>query len=647
MLLLGALAHGAKKNEPKPVPWSFKPLLTTTLPVVKDEAWPRSRTDRFLLANMETQGVKYSPKASPRDLVRRVWFDLVGLPPSPQEVDAFASDPSPARYAAMVEKLLASPHYGERWGRYWLDLARYVDHTPEWLDSTAASFRYRDWVVQAMNDDMRYDEFVMRQLAVDQMPGFELKDLPSLGFLGLAPTYFKELKLPPEIIRTTVADEWEEHVDAIGRTFLGLTLACARCHDHKSDPVTAQDYYALAGVFASVKMTERPMMPNDLWKPVKAAREEVTKLEKELTALRAKAKKDKTLEPKITEAESKIAKLKATPHYNMPMANAVEDAALFVVGADNKDGTKLDYKSGMARDLELMKRGNPNDLGDVVPRRFLSAFGGKKFTTGSGRLELAKAIIEDAKPLTARVMVNRIWKHHFGRGLVDTPSEFGNLGDAPTNQALLDDLTARFIANGWSLKWLHREILLSATWQQTSLAPESEKRDPENKLLTRMPRRRLDLEAWRDAMLSATGKLDHSIGGLSDSISKSGNIRRTLYATTDRQDMDSVLRLHDFPDPGAHSPTRPETITPLQQLFSLNGPMMLEFADAFAARVRGERSSLADRVSLAYALLYQRAPTTKEASLAKVFLAGREDDAVAWAQYSQALLASNEVLFVD
>ena len=647
MLLLGSLAHAGKKDEPKPVPWSFRPLITSALPAVKHEAWPRTRTDRFLLARMEAAGVQPSAQAAPRELVRRVWFDVVGLPPSPEEVERFAADPSPVRYAEMVEKLLASPHYGERWGRYWLDLARYADKAPDWLDSTAASFRYRDWVVQAFNDDMRYDEFVMRQLAVDQMPGSKPTDLPPLGFLGLSPTYFKELQLPPEIIRTTVADEWEEHVDAIGRTFLGLTLACARCHDHKSDPVTAQDYYALAGVFASLKLTERPMMAEELWKPVKAARAEVAKLEKEITTLKPKAAKDKSLEPKIAELQSKVAQLKTTPHYNMPMANAVEDAALYVVEADNKKGTKLDYKPAVARDLEMMKRGNPNDLGEVVPRRFLASFGGRKFTTGSGRLELAKAIIEDAKPLTARVIVNRIWKHHFGRGIVDSPSEFGNLGDTPTNQALLDDLTARFIANGWSFKWLHREILLSAAWQQTSLAPESEKLDAENKLFARMTRRRLDLEAWRDAMLSATGKLDSGIGGASASIIKPGNFRRTLYATTDRHDMDSVLRLHDFPDPGAHSPSRPETITPLQQLFSLNGPMMLEFADAFAMRVRAERSNFTDRVPLAYALLYQRAPSSKETALAKSFLAGREDDAVAWAQYAQALLASNEVLFVD
>ena len=648
MLWHGAVAHAAKKDAPKPVPWSFGPLISQPLPAVKDTPWPKRQIDRFLLAKMEASGVKPSAQAAPRELVRRLYFDVIGMPPSPEEVAAFEKDPGAQRYAAIVEKLLGSPQYGERWGRYWLDLARYTDRTPDWLESTASSFLYRDWVVKAFNADMRYDDFVLRQLAVDQMPGFQVADLPSLGFLGLSPTYFKELKLPPEIIRTTVADEWEEHVDAVGRTFLGLTLACARCHDHKSDPVSAKDYYALAGVFASVKITERPMMSDDIAKPVLKAREEVARLEKEITALKPKAKNDKAAEAKIADHTARIAQLKTTPHYNMPMANAVEDAALFVVASNDKDGgTKLDYKPAMARDLELMRRGNPNDLADVVPRGFLGAFGGRKFTTGSGRLELAKAIVEDAKPLTARVIVNRIWKHHFGRGLVDTPSEFGNLGDAPSNQPLLDDLTARFIANGWSIKWLHREILLSAAWRQTSLSPQSEKSDPENKLFSRMPRRRLDLEAWRDAMLAATGTIDLTVGGQSMLASAPGNHRRTLYATSDRHEMDNFLRLHDFPDPGAHSPTRPETITPLQQLFTLNGPVMLEFADAFAKRLCNERPTLDGRIERGYALLYQRQPNAKERALAAAFLGGRDQDAAAWSQYAQALLGSNEVLFVD
>jgi hypothetical protein len=297
-------------------------------------------------------------------LQRRLAFDLTGLPPEKAKSSNLKDE---------ISSLLNSPHYGERWARHWLDLARYVDQTPDWLDSTKYSYLYRDWVVQALNEDMPYDRFVVRQLATDFLPECGPQDRVALGFIGLSPTYFKELQLPPEIIKTTVADEWEEHVDAIGRTFLGLTLACARCHDHKSDPITAQDYYALAGVFASVKLSEMPIVGDELWKPVEKARGEVAALEKQIKELVKKKPKD--LKEQTASMQSKIAAIKtATPHYSMEMANAVEEAALFVVNKEKEHGTKLDYKMGMARDLELMKRGNPNDLGESVPRRFLSAF---------------------------------------------------------------------------------------------------------------------------------------------------------------------------------------------------------------------------------------------------------------------------------
>lgn len=637
ILLASAGMVLAKKDEgPKPVPWSFAPLKRAALPKVKDSTWPKTRIDHFILAKMEAAGMKPAPRAEERVLQRRLAFDLTGLPPS---------ENAPMEWSLRVDETLRNPHYGERWARHWLDLARYVDQTPDWLDSTKFSYLYRDWVVQALNEDMPYDRFVVRQLATDFLPECGPKDRVALGFIGLSPTYFKELQLPPEIIKTTVADEWEEHVDAIGRTFLGLTLACARCHDHKSDPITAQDYYALAGVFASVKLSELPTMSDEFWKPVQKARLQVAAMEKQMADL--KKKKPKDLAEQAKKIEAVIASLKAaTPHYNMEMANAVEEAALFVVNKEKEHGTKLDYKMGMARDLELMKRGNPNDLGEAVPRRFLSAFPSKsglprKFTSGSGRLELAQAIVEDAAPLSARVMVNRVWKHHFGRGLVDTPSEFGNLGELPTHPELLDDLTGRFIEHGWSIKWLHREILNSATWQQSSVAAESEKRDPENKLYGRMLRRRLDWESWRDAILTATGQMDLKMGGPASAVSDAKNVRRSLYGASDRQDMDPMLRIHDVPDPGAHNPWRTETITPLQGLFALNSPFMQQQADVFG------KWAMQHRVEDVYARLFGRSPSPHETEMARVFVSGREKDAAAWSQYAQALLAGNEMLFVD
>ena len=644
LLSFVGLGMTAEAQEPKPTPWSFQPLKRGALPMVKDTKWPRNRIDAFTLAKMEAAGLKPAPQADPRALLRRLSFDLTGLPPDGKAVQR------PARQ--QIEQLLESPHYGERWARHWLDLARYTDQTPDWLDSTKSSYLYRDWVVQALNEDMPYNRFVIRQLATDYLPESSPKDLVSLGFLGLSPTYFKELQLPPEIIKTTVADEWEEHVDAIGRTFLGLTLACARCHDHKSDPITAHDYYALAGVFASVKLSERPTMSAELWAPVAKAKAEIAAIQKNIADLKKKKPADLTtqvslLEKKVTEIQT------STPHFNVPMANAVEDAALFVVEADNKKGTKLDYKMGKSRDLELQRRGNPNDTAEVVARRFLSAFPSKggqprPFLQGSGRLDLAKAIVEDAAPLSARVIVNRVWKHHFGRGLVDTPSEFGNLGDKPSHPELLDDLTARFIDNGWSIKWLHREILNSATWQQSSVAPDSERQDPDNKWYARANRRRLDWEAWRDAMLTSTGQIDLHFGGVAASISSATNFRRSLYGASDRQDMDPILRVHDVPDPGAHSPWRTETITPLQGLFALNSPFIQQQSDCLAKWLQAQpNSDTSSRAQAVYNRLYQRSPSPAELSAANRFLAGRESNQAAWSQYAQALLVANEMLFVD
>ncbi|MCP5559132.1 MAG: DUF1549 domain-containing protein [Verrucomicrobiaceae bacterium] len=603
--------------------------------------------DRYILARMEKVGVSPAPAADARTVLRRLSFDLIGLPPTLAEVQAFQRDyerDPQAAVSATVDRLLAAPQYGERWARHWLDLARFTDQTASWLESTRYSHLYRDWVVRAFNDDLPYDQFVMRQLASDVMPECDLQDLHALGFLGLSPTYWKELQLPPDIIKTTVADEWEEHVDAVGRTFLGLTLACARCHDHKSDPITAADYYALAGVFASVKIAERPVAAADIWAPVAKAREAVEVLEKQIADL--KKKKPADMDAKLKGMTAKIAGIKSsTPHYDLPMANGVVDAALYVVEADNKKGTKMDYRDGMARDLELQKRGNPNDVGDVVPRRFLSAFPTangtpRPFTHGSGRLDLAHALVEEGAALTARVMVNRVWKHHFGRGLVDTPSEFGNLGDAPTHPELLDDLTSRFIAQGWSLKWLHREILCSATWRQSSLTSE----EGHEGLFATMQRRKLEWEAWRDAMLEATGVIDLRMGGEAASLAEAANHRRSLYGIAHRHEMEPMLRVHDFPDVAGHTPARAETITPLQGLFALNAPFMQQQADAMAQRLSG---ALDEKVLSAYALLFQRLPRGEEMAMAREFFVGREEDLAAWSQYAQALMATNEFLFID
>ncbi|MFT5466321.1 MAG: hypothetical protein ACI8UO_001420 [Verrucomicrobiales bacterium] len=627
-------------------PWSFEPLREHDLPTVSDESWPTKRIDHFLLAEIEKSGLNPAPQADSRSLIRRLYFDLIGLPPTPEEVAEFKVED----IEKTVEHLLKSPHYGERWGRHWLDLARYTDKTASWLESTASAWLYRDWVVQAFNEDMPYDDFVRRQLATDLIATTPPADNAALGFFGLSPTYWKELQLPPELIKGTVADEWEEHVDALGKTFLGLTLGCARCHDHKNDPVSAADYYAIAGVFASIKFADRPMIADELWAPVAKARAEVKGLEKKQADLKKKKPVPEDLKEQQDALAAQIAKIKSsTPNYDAPTATGVEDAALFVKAKEKAHGTLLDYQMGKSRDLPIHLRGDPNTPGELAPRQFLTAFPAaadgkpRKFENGSGRLDLANSIVEEGKPLSARVIVNRVWRHHFGRGLVETPSDFGFGGEEPSHPELLDDLAARFVENGWSIKWLHREILLSAAWRQSSLAAESKSQDPGNRLYARANRRKLDVEAWRDSMLSVSGALDRSLGGASLALTAAENNRRTVYGTVHRREFDQFLQLHDFPDPAAHSPVRQETTTPLQLLFTLNGPFVQQQSKILAGRLASEP----DPIIAAYDLLFQREPTENEQLLARDFLSGREKEVDALTQYAHALLGSNEFLFID
>jgi hypothetical protein len=635
--------------------WAFQPLHGIAPPTVADGSWVKRPIDAFVLAALEQRGLSPSPPADRRTLLRRASFDLIGLPPTAEEKDAFDRDRSPDAYERAVERLLASPHYGERWGRHWLDLARYADKPAAWdADTTKGqAWLYRDWVVQALNEDMPYDVFVRRQLAADKMPGSVPGDRVALGFLGVSPVYWKELQLDKELIKGVVADEWEERIDAVGRTFLGLSLACARCHDHKYDPVSAEDYYALAGVLASTRLVDLPIIPDVDAKAVSEAKAQVAVLAGEIKKLEQTQPPPPEVEKQVADAKAKIAALERTPGFATPVALGVADAAIEVT-AESAFRTRIDYKPGQAIDVNVQIRGSPSNLGPVVPRRFLtvlSAGDPARFHSGSGRLELADSIVTTAAPLAARVFVNRVWNHHFGRGIVDTVSDFGTQGSQPTHPELLTDLAWRFVTSGWSLKWLHREVMLSATYRQAS-GPNLTcyDVDPDNTLLWRMTRRRLDIEAWRDAILAVAGNLERRVGGPPASLIDPANVRRTLYGTIDRYGMDDVLRLYDFPDSFTHSPLRLPTITPLQQLFVLNGPLVQRQAAVLATRIAGTKADVAastgDRIRLAYRLVFGRQPTESEMEKAIAFL-GEQPGEAAWPPYVQALLGSNEFFFVD
>ena len=504
--------------------WAFVPLHEFPAPQTHTAGWPRTKIDSFLLAKLEQASLAPSPEADRKTLLRRAMLDLVGVAPTFEESEAFAQDPRPDAYELLVERLLASPHYGERWGRYWLDVARYAEDNPT-TEATNPPYpyawRYRDWVVEAINRDMPYDRFVKLQLAADEIPGTRRDDLRALGYVGTAPIYHKDARLSKDVIETLASDDWDERVDAISRGLLAMTVACARCHDHKFDPITTKDYYGLAGVFASTSAVQRPLRELDPelekqflftqqrlihldylaklltgepgTKPEEAV-EKAKRFRAEIAALKA------GLVPKLEaypELRDYIAKFGAagprkkgeTADSQAAFINAVYDSSLWVDGSD-PDLTVMDYRPGQARDLPVFLRGNPGSPGEPAPRRFVSVLSkpsDELFQHGSGRVDLAERIFTNGGPLAARVIVNRVWGWHFGRPLAGTPSDFGTQGEKPTHPELLDDLSARFIANGWSLKWLHREIMLSAAYRQASNPRAAgEQADPTNRLIWRM-----------------------------------------------------------------------------------------------------------------------------------------------------------------
>jgi cytochrome c553 len=647
--------------------WSFQPVKQIATPAVDHVAWPRKKIDYFILQKLETHGMRPAGDADRRTLIRRAYFDLSGLPPSDADAQAFINDESLEAWPRLIDRLLASPRYGERWGRHWLDVARYAEDNPT-SEATCKPprfpFRYRDWVVRAINDDLPYDEFVRRQLAADLMD-LPPPEIAALGFLGLSPVYHKEPKLSQEVISVIVADEWDERIDAVTRGFLGLTVACARCHDHKFDPITSKDYYALAGVMASTQLVEWPLTETSEAEAARLTetRRQLVDYELRLSyarQMRATAMEEnrdaEPYEQEVAKYQQIVDELKSKELFEGPIADAVRDAGLWI-GGDDPAWTELDFRPGVPRDLPVFLRGSVTSPGEIVPRRFLEVLsprGAKPFELGSGRRELAECIVGDAQGLAARVIVNRVWGWHFDRPLVGTPSNFGELGDRPSHPELLDDLSARFIENGWSLKWLHREIMGSAAYRQASRREDGyaacHEVDPDNRLLWRMNRRRLEAEELRDALLAVGGRLDLTAGGPSVGLDEPDNHRRTVYGTVTRQRPPDVFRLFDFPDPKRHGDQRQPTTTPLQQLYLLNSPFVAEQASSLIEPIVDDPQASPRRIARAiFRAALQREPARDELRGAMRLAAGTDGTPTGdgWTILAHSLLASNEFLFVD
>jgi hypothetical protein len=619
--------------------WAFRPVEKPAVPRVSGPVSPQTAVDCFILAKLADKGMLPAELADRQTLIRRATFDLTGLPPTPEEVAAFEADASPDAFTQVVDRLLASPGYGERWGRHWLDVARYADSKGYVLTQERRfpySFTYRDYVIRAFNEDLPYNRFIVEQLAADRLPlGDDKRPLAAMGYLTLGRRFLNNTH-----------DIIDDRIDVVTRGLLGLTVTCARCHDHKFDPIPTKDYYSLYGVFASsIEPKEQPLLE------APKQTELYLSFEKELQARKQKvadfrANKQGGLN---TADRNELTKLQ----------NTVAQWETSGPGAPPRGMVLNDAPSAVQPHVFL--RGNPGNRGPEVPRQFLEVLAGEKrqpFHQGSGRLELAEAIASRDNPLTARVMVNRIWLHHFGAGLVRTPSDFGLRGDPPTHRELLDYLTSTFMENGWSIKSIQRLIMLSRVYQQSSQGdPRYQVMDPDNQLLWKMNRQRLEFEALRDSLLAVAGRLDRTAGGRPVELTKPPfQPRRSVYGFIDRQNLPGLFRTFDFANPDATSPQRHVTTVPKQALFLMNSPFVVEQAQHLVQRP--DIATLAkpeQRIDRLYRVVYGRAPSTEEISLGVRFVETESEGTwganatplAPWQKYAQVLLLANEFVFVD
>jgi hypothetical protein len=670
--LLAPAALAAPPEGP-PVPssagghWAFRPVRRIE-PPEDPTGWSGHPIDRFIMARLRREGLKPVEPAPRRVLLRRVTFDLSGLPPSPEEMAAFLADESPRAFERVVDRLLASPRYGERWGRHWMDLVRYSDTAGDNADYPLPEIRlYRDYLIDSLNSDKPYDEFLEEQIAGDLLaregpPEKYAERVAATGFIALSRRFGT---MPKELWHLTI----EDSIETLGRTVLGLTLRCARCHDHKFDPITSADYYALYGIFQSTRYPYAgseelqskglnragfvPLLPPERAQPIlEAHRKKIEGLKAELQA----AGKD---QPRVDRLKSKLKGLErpGSPP-DLPVAYAVEE--------------------GEPADAAIQLRGEPELKGPVVKRgvpSFLSGPEGLQIPPGrSGRLELARWLTRPENPLTSRVMANRIWQHHFGKGIVATPSNFGLRGDEPTHPELLDWLAARFIESGWSLKAMHRLVLLSRTYQLSSSFDETAAaRDPGNRLLWRQDRTRLDAESIRDAMLASSRNLDltrpgpHPFPPISTWSWTQHNPfkdvypsnHRSVYLMTQRIQKHPYLALFDGPDANTSTDLRTSATVPLQALYLMNDPFVEEQARGLARRLLSASAEAGGRIALGFEIAWARpaGPTELNGLLhwlercreefERAGASGEELELEVWTGFARVLLKANEFVYLD
>jgi hypothetical protein len=643
--------------------WAFQKPIRPETPAVRDAAWPLNDLDRFTLASMEARGARPTEDADRRVWLRRVTFDLTGLPPTPQELVTFEKDSAPGAHERVVDRLLASDAFGERWGRHWLDVARYGESSGKESNVLYPhAWRYRDYVIDAFNADKPFDQFIREQLAGDLLPAEDATDraenLIATGYLAIGPKSHSAQN--PRQFAMDVADE---QIDAFSQGMLGLTIACARCHDHKFDPIPQRDYYAVAGIFlssrtafgterapgnrhagpivelpADAKVSDGPTMPTIRRGLIATAKE---RIESELAeAADAAGSRDAQAMFRLRQQRDTVRVLD-TILERFDASGRPTDINRVAMGIVEGDRTV---------DAPLLIRGEIDKPDDRVPRGFpqvLATESTPSIEEGSGRLELARWVASADNPLTARVWANRVWLHLFGRAIVATPDNFGASGVPPTDQRLLDHLATRLVTLGWSTKSLIREVVLSRTYRLASTdSKESHSADPENTSFWRYPSRRLDAEAIRDAMLAAAGTLERArpIGSIVNFAEGAMRDRmqqllgplnepstvRSVYLPIVRDMVPEALDVFDFAEPAFVTGDRAETNVPTQALYLMNAPEVLAAADAFAARLladgdsgRGkssERAADSERIMMAFQLALGRKPTAAEINAAREFL---------------------------